>query len=129
MRYAARFPEHPPKLVLQSTRDELARTSYNLDLLSDPGSVIRHIDLRPELARVTCPTLVIAGDVDPWGSVDAAAGIVAALPDPLVRYEQSRGPDTTSTTTPPTGCSSCCGSSSLCPVRPRPSRTRGPVQS
>jgi pimeloyl-ACP methyl ester carboxylesterase len=40
---------------------------------------------------VTCPTLVIAGDADPWGSVDAAAEIVAALPDPLVRYEQFEG--------------------------------------
>ncbi|MGY1633505.1 alpha/beta fold hydrolase [Geodermatophilus sp. SYSU D01186] len=145
MRYAARHPEHPAKLILQSTRprldldglvrafgrlggdeaaraarafwstggpealarygevcaplygpsqadaDELARTTYNLELLSDPGSVIRHVDLRPELAGVRCPTLVIAGDADPWGSVDAAEEIVAALPGPLVRYEKFPG--------------------------------------
>ena len=145
MRYAARYPEHPAKLILQSTRprldldglvaafgrlggdeaaraarafwssggpealarygqvcaplygpsqadpEELARTTYNLELLSDPGSVMRHIDLRPELPGVLCPTLVIAGDLDPWGSVEAAAEIVAALPTPLVRYEQVAG--------------------------------------
>ena len=72
----------------QAHPDELARTTYNVELLSDPGSVMRSIDLRPELARVTCPTLVVAGDVDPWGSLDAAAEIVAALPAPLVRYKQ-----------------------------------------
>jgi proline iminopeptidase len=68
--------------------DELARMKVNLELLSDPGSVMRDIDLIPELASVTCPTLVVAGDADPWGSVDAAQAIVDALPRHLVRFEQ-----------------------------------------
>lgn len=142
MRYATRFPEHPAKLILQSTRprldidelvrafehlggndaaraaraywstggpealaeygalcarlygpsqadpDELARTTFNLELLTNPGAVMRDVDLRPELEKVACPTLVIAGDVDPWGSVEAATDIVAALPDHLVEYRE-----------------------------------------
>lgn len=34
---------------------------------------------------------MIAVDADPWGSVDAAAEIVTALPEHLVRYEQFQG--------------------------------------
>lgn len=145
MKYAATFPEHPSKLILQSTRsrldidglvrafekrggaeaarvarafwstggqetlaeygalcaplygpgqvdpDEVARTTFTLELLADPGSVMRGVDLRQELTRITCPTLVIAGDADPWGSVEAAAEIVEALPQHLVRYEEFTG--------------------------------------
>jgi proline iminopeptidase len=75
----------------QADPDELARTTFNLALLSNPGAVMREVDMRPELAKVTCPTLVIAGDADPWGSLDAAAEIVEALPQHLVRYEQFTG--------------------------------------
>lgn len=70
---------------------EAARATYNLELLSNPGSVLRHVDLRSELASITCPTLVIAGDLDPWGSVEAAAEIVAALPPELTRHERFAG--------------------------------------
>lgn len=145
MKYATTYPEHPSKLILQSTRsrldteglvrafeerggakaarvaraywsrggpetlaeygvscaplygpsptdpDEVARMTVNVELLTNPGAVMRDVDLRPELAKVKCPTLVIAGDADPWGSVDAAADIVAALPKHLVRYEQFIG--------------------------------------
>jgi proline iminopeptidase len=67
--------------------DEIARMMVNIELLSDPGRVVRDVDLRSELASVCCPTLVVAGDLDPWGSVDAAAEIVAGLPSECVRYE------------------------------------------
>ena len=70
---------------------ELARAIYNLELLSDPGSVMRGVDLRPQLASIVCPTLIIAGDVDPWGSTEAAAEIAAALPPHLVAYEEFPG--------------------------------------
>lgn len=75
----------------QADPDELARMTVSLELLADPGSVMREVDLRHELTKVTCPTLVIAGEADPWGSVEAAAEIVEALPQHLVRYEQLTG--------------------------------------
>jgi pimeloyl-ACP methyl ester carboxylesterase len=68
--------------------DEIARTSFNLELFSNPGAVMRGMDLLPELASVRCPTLVMAGGVDPVSTVDAAAEIVAALPAHLVRFER-----------------------------------------
>lgn len=145
MAYAARHPDHPARLVLQSTMarldidrvtqgfrraggdqaaeiarrfwsggspqeltaytetcgplygpsradpDAAARTIFNLELLSNPGSVMRGVDLLPELAHVTCPVLVVAGDLDPVCGVDAAAEIVAALPADLVRFCQFPG--------------------------------------
>jgi proline iminopeptidase len=72
----------------QADPDELARGSFNIDLLSDPGRVLRDVDLRPELNSITCPTLVIVGDEDPWGSIDAANEIVASLPPGLVQFER-----------------------------------------
>ncbi|HUO11680.1 MAG TPA: alpha/beta hydrolase [Caulobacteraceae bacterium] len=39
------------------------------------------MDLRPGLAAVTCPTLVLAGGLDPITPVSCARAIVAALPD------------------------------------------------
>jgi pimeloyl-ACP methyl ester carboxylesterase len=68
--------------------DASARAIFNLELLSDPGSVMRGMDLLPELASITCPTLVVVGDADPICTVDAATDIVAALPDHLVRFER-----------------------------------------
>ncbi len=145
MAYAARYPDHPAGLVLQSAfarldidriagnfrrlgggraaeaarrfwsgggpdafadygrlcgplygpgeidADEAARMSPNLELLSNPGSVMRGVDLLPELASVRCPALVVAGEVDPVAGVDTAAEIVAALPSHRVRFERFAG--------------------------------------
>ncbi len=145
MAYAARNPDHPAKLVLQSTMarldieliaegfrrvggddaaevarsywsgggpdalaaygatcaplygpslgdpDAAARALLNLDLFSDPGSVMRGVNLIPELASVTCPTLVVAGEVDPVCTLEAATEIVAALPKDRVRFERFAG--------------------------------------
>ena len=145
MAYAARYPDHPSKLILLSTRarldidglvdafearggrraaaaakaywstggpdtlaeygavcaplygpspadpDEVSRTIFNIELLSDPGSVTRQVNLIPELSKIACPTLVIAGTADPWGSTAAADDIVEALPERLVRYEEFPG--------------------------------------
>lgn len=71
--------------------DAVARTVFNLELLSGPGSVMGGVDLLPELAHVTCPVLVVAGDLDPVCGADAAAEIVAALPAGLVRFCQFPG--------------------------------------
>jgi proline iminopeptidase len=75
----------------EADADELARAIYNVELLTDPGAVMRDLDLTSQLGSIPCPTLVIAGDVDPWGSVDAATEIVAALPDHLVQFERFAG--------------------------------------
>jgi pimeloyl-ACP methyl ester carboxylesterase len=40
-----------------------------------------HMDLRPGLAAVRCPTLILAGDLDPITPVSCAEAILAALPD------------------------------------------------
>jgi proline iminopeptidase len=44
------------------------------------------MDLRPGLARVQCPVLVMAGDADPVTPIEDAEEIVAALPAPWVRF-------------------------------------------
>lgn len=72
----------------QADPDRVARALFNLELLSNPGSVMRGVNLLPRLATVKCPTLVMAGDVDPVASIEAANEIVAALPDHLVRFER-----------------------------------------
>lgn len=146
MAYAARHPDHPAKLILQSTMARLdvdrvaegfrrvggddaakiayrywsgrassdvltayieacgplysrskadpeaaARAKFNLDLISDPGSVMRGINLVAELASVDCPTLVLVGDKDPMSMGDTTDEIVAALPKPLVTVEHFSG--------------------------------------
>jgi proline iminopeptidase len=146
MRYAARHPDHPGRLVLSSTAarwvpersvrvferlggaaagaaarrfweapgpdtvadytrlclplysrtpqdpDALARTRFNLELLFGweraEGATL---DLRTELARVRCPTLVLAGDDDPVTPLESAEEIVAHLPPELVRFERFAG--------------------------------------
>lgn len=52
-------------------------------LVSNPGPVMRGVDLLPELASVRCPALVVAGDADPvagWTPRPALSrpGLVAA---------------------------------------------------
>ena len=49
------------------------------------------MDFRAGLARVRCPTLVLAGDRDPVTPLADAEEIVASLPADLVRYEVVRG--------------------------------------
>jgi proline iminopeptidase len=47
----------------------------------------RTMDLRPALARVACPTLVLAGGLDPITPLACAEEILAAIPDGLGRLE------------------------------------------
>jgi proline iminopeptidase len=143
MAYAARHPEHPAKLILQSTAAqmntdrivegfrrvggdeaaEVARTFWtgdggadsmlayattclplysptpmdpaaqtrvqmNVELLMDPGSVMRDMNLLPGLANVACPTLVIGGEDDPICPIEGMQDIADALPDEHVRFER-----------------------------------------
>ncbi len=143
MAYAARHPDHPAKVILQSTAarmdidrvteafrrvggDEAAdaarafwsegaspeagaayvqiclpvygantpdpstmgRSQMNVELLMDPGRVMREMNLLPGLAAVQCPTLVLAGEDDPICPIEAMEEIVDALPADLVRFER-----------------------------------------
>lgn len=75
----------------QADPDQAARALFNLDLLSNPGSVMRGVNLLSGLSSVTCPTLVAVGDLDPMSAMDTANEIVAALPGHLVRFERFAG--------------------------------------
>jgi len=60
--------------------EERARQIDNPDLGPHGMELVRQFDVVAQLTRVTCPTLIIAGDRDPVTPVDAANEIMAALP-------------------------------------------------
>ncbi|MGH7025318.1 MAG: alpha/beta fold hydrolase [Caulobacteraceae bacterium] len=51
----------------------------------------RTMDFRPALARIACPTLVVAGALDPITPVACAEEIVASIPNGLARLEVFEG--------------------------------------
>ncbi|AGP34721.1 hydrolase [Sorangium cellulosum] len=137
--YAARYPDHPGKLILTSTTAKLRldrmlpvferlggaraadvarrffadpmpnfhdyiRVCFPLyrQTPADEGALQRAVihldvggyfvggemqtyDLRADLARVRCPTLVLSGDLDPFATSADARDLVAALPGELVQ--------------------------------------------
>jgi pimeloyl-ACP methyl ester carboxylesterase len=56
-----------------------------------PDGEGRAYDLRPALARVRCPTLVMGGEEDPMTPIVCQEEIAAALPPHLVRFERFAG--------------------------------------
>ncbi|NNE73970.1 MAG: alpha/beta hydrolase [Acidimicrobiales bacterium] len=66
--------------------DANARVAFNLDVLFafDPSD---SMDFRADLARVQCPTLVMAGTEDPITPVACHHDILAALPDHIGTLE------------------------------------------
>ncbi len=140
LHYAARYPEHPARLILQSTMarwdlertvrgfrdrggeaaataarafftapgmdtlpdfmehampayspspldaDAAARAIMNVDLQFEFFRGFR-MDLTGDVARVRCPTLVLAGALDPITPLATSEEIVAALPPELVTYQ------------------------------------------
>jgi proline iminopeptidase len=48
----------------------------------------RSFDLRADLGRVRCPTLVLGGALDPVCPIEDQEEIAAAIPRPLVRFER-----------------------------------------
>ncbi|WP_437544196.1 alpha/beta fold hydrolase [Sorangium sp. So ce367] len=137
--YAARYPDHPGKLILTSTtaklrldrmlpvferlggaqaadiarrffadpmpnfhdyirvclplyrqsppeEDALRRAVLHLDVGGYfVAGEMQTYDLRANLARVRCPTLVLSGDLDPFATTADARDLVAALPRELVQ--------------------------------------------
>jgi pimeloyl-ACP methyl ester carboxylesterase len=69
--------------------DANARTRWNFDVMFGFGAgEDRSFDLLPDLARVRCPTLVLAGEDDPITPMADSEDIVAALPPGLARFER-----------------------------------------
>jgi pimeloyl-ACP methyl ester carboxylesterase len=72
--------------------DALARTRFALDVMFHfARGEQRTMNLLPDLARVRCPTLVLAGDDDPICPIADQEDIVAALPPGLARLERFPG--------------------------------------
>jgi pimeloyl-ACP methyl ester carboxylesterase len=67
--------------------DTLARRVRNPDIGGYGMELMVKLDVRDQLARVTCPALVCVGDLDPVTPVDAAREIVDALPAGLGRLD------------------------------------------
>jgi pimeloyl-ACP methyl ester carboxylesterase len=70
---------------------EKARTIPNEELNAPGLELIRGFDVRDQLARIDCPTLVCVGELDPITPVAAAREIVDALPSGDVRLEVVEG--------------------------------------
>lgn len=84
-RVFAVFGPHVPSTA------ELARRVRNLDV-GPPGlELLRRLDVVDQLARITCPTLVSVGELDPVTPVAASREIVDALPPEIGRFEVIEG--------------------------------------
>ena len=64
-----------------------AHTPRNLDLNARGMELIRGLDILDQLSRVSSPTLVSVGRLDPVTPVAAAEEIVAALPEGIAQLE------------------------------------------
>jgi proline iminopeptidase len=72
--------------------DIIPRCHTNLELLFFIfNNEFKTMNFLPALARVQCPTLVLAGAEDPITPMEDAEDIVAALPSKLVRFERFPG--------------------------------------
>jgi len=71
--------------------EERARAVVNRDLNAPGLDLMRRFDVREQLARVDCPTLVCVGELDPMTPVAAAREIVEALPAGIGRLEVVEG--------------------------------------
>jgi proline iminopeptidase len=60
-------------------------------LFAHTRTELRDMDLRPGLAAVQCPVLVLAGEQDPVTPPEDAQEIVAALPAQWVQFERFAG--------------------------------------
>lgn len=77
-----------------SPQDPAGKTRMRLRpeiLFASAGGEQQSMDLRPGLADVRCPVLVMAGEQDPVTPIEDALEIVAALPAQRVRFERFPG--------------------------------------
>ena len=64
------------------------RRSEVLHWFTRPGGESHTFNMFPDLGRIQCPTLVLAGEDDPMHPIESQADIVAALPSRLVQFER-----------------------------------------
>jgi proline iminopeptidase len=80
-----------PHYTRRAVRDpnEIARSVRSLDVLQHytEGEALT-FDMRPDLARIACPTLVIGGEDDPMTPIQLQADIAAGIRPDLVRFER-----------------------------------------
>lgn len=77
----------PPEVgARMRPRKELAQAFHGW-----PDGIWHTMDLLAELPRITCPTLVMAGELDPITPVADSDDIVARLDPKIVRYEVMAG--------------------------------------
>jgi len=69
--------------------DAMARTVFNLELMDHfVKGEMRAFNLLPDLDRIQCPTLVLAGEDDPILPIEDSEDIALAIPRHLVRFER-----------------------------------------
>jgi pimeloyl-ACP methyl ester carboxylesterase len=78
-----RIPRDP-----DMARRAVSRAEVALHWFAKPGGESDHFDMRPELDRIRCPTLVIGGEDDPMHPIESQADLAAALPPHLVQFER-----------------------------------------
>jgi len=87
--FASAFADAYPGFVDQAAR------LWTIDPEDRPGTLaqLEHLktgwDLRPHLARIACPTLVLAGELDPLAPAAATRELAAAIPE--ARYREVPG--------------------------------------
>jgi len=87
--FASTFADRYPGFVDQAAR------LWTLDPEDQPGALaqLAHLkagwDLRPQLAGIACPTLVLAGELDPLAPAAATRELAAAIPE--ARYREVPG--------------------------------------
>ena len=77
-----------PLYTRNSSPDVVARMEMNLALTAHWDQSERDFDVRPEGARVRCPTLVLAGEDDPSTTVVGTEELVEALPRELTTFHR-----------------------------------------
>ena len=80
--YNTRAPSDPDALKRAILRHDVG-LAFN-----GPDNEHGRMDFRADLARVKCPTLVLAGDVDPIMPISLSETMAACLPQHLVRFER-----------------------------------------
>jgi pimeloyl-ACP methyl ester carboxylesterase len=77
-----RVPRHPDMARRAVNRSEVLRW------FTRPGGESDTYDMRGDLGRIQCPTLVLGGEDDPIHPIESQADIAAALPSHLVQFER-----------------------------------------
>jgi len=87
--FASTFADRYPGFVDQTARLWTLEPEDRPGALSQLAQLKAGWDLRPQLARVACPTLVLAGELDPLAPAASTRELAAAIPE--ARYREVPG--------------------------------------